>query len=43
MLAGVNVLTQRPQMEEVTTVCKAKVVVQKPNAAKEDTRIKVEE
>ncbi|KAI7470723.1 hypothetical protein KC351_g12521 [Hortaea werneckii] len=30
-------------MEEVTTVCKAKVVVQKPNAAKEDTRIKVEE
>ncbi|KAI7260443.1 hypothetical protein KC345_g10061 [Hortaea werneckii] len=30
-------------MEEMTTVCKAKVVVQKPNAAKEDSRIKVEE
>ncbi|KAI7551059.1 hypothetical protein KC331_g2785 [Hortaea werneckii] len=31
-------------MEEVTAVCKAKVVVQKPNvAAKEDPRIKLEE
>lgn len=31
-------------MEEMTTVCKAKVVVQKPKvAAKEDMRIKLEE
>ncbi|KAI7155865.1 hypothetical protein KC349_g6684 [Hortaea werneckii] len=30
-------------MEEMTTVCKAKVVVQKPNVAKEVLRIKVEE
>ncbi|KAI7554278.1 hypothetical protein KC331_g658 [Hortaea werneckii] len=30
-------------MEEMTMVCKAKVVVQKPNVAKEDARIKVED
>jgi len=30
-------------MEEMTTVCKAKVVVRKSNVAKEDLKIKIEE